>query len=322
MNLSLTTACNRRCAYCFQKGWYLTKEAIEMPLDDAKEIVRRFAKDGVSLLGGEPLLYSRLPELLEFLKTEGKSVMLITNASTDNFKEIEPFIGSPITGFLLNSDYPKVQRAIFLENFRWLASRLNSVCLSTTLLDNRDEQMVALNRCIELREIWKEIKRSYQGLAFRISPYSPNPTGTFEVHNFDADLFFFLGNLRVTADVRIHFDCMPNGCEISLNIQRYMMSRGIEFPIFCFFYSSCPLDFLVDGSVIYCSSSPQINVESWREFNTQKELIAALGAKRVEYLKSQIGCSPACPDYERCYRPCVSKIKFYPNKVKKVDDSP
>lgn len=316
MNLSLTTACNRRCAYCFQKGWYLTKEPQELPLDDAKEIVRRFSRGHVSLLGGEPLLYSRLSDLLSFLKETNVRVTLITNASTDNFSLLEPFVGNPITGWLLNTDYPKVQREVFLRNFRWLVSHPSrqNVCLSTTLLDSRESQTEALKRCLELREMFKSIRGGYRGLSFRISPYSPNPKGTFSVHNFDDDLFFFLGNLRCSGEIGINFDCVPNGCEISTDMQDYLKSRGIRFPDFACGSRSCPVDFLVDGSVIYCSSSPHIRVESWRDYQSLSEIVRELGDQRDAFMKETTGCSKDCRFYARCFKPCVSKVRFYSNR--------
>ena len=318
MNLSLTTACNRRCAYCFQKGWYLTKDPIELPLEDVKEIVRRFMskRREVSLLGGEPLLYSRIVDVLQFLKDSDVYPVIITNASTSNFQDVfERFIDDTAMGFMLNSDYPKVQHDVFVKNFEYLARHRDGICLSTTLLDTRPEQSKALDRCIELRERWWAIKGTYRGLNFRISPYSPNHTGSFDVHNFDDDLFYFLGNLRSTGEIGVSFDCYPTGCEISLKVQDYLQSRGIRFPSFPCDSQSCPLDFLVDGSVIYCSSSPHIKVASWRPYQTTKDLLAELAKVRAEYLKTQVGCSTTCQFYGHCQHPCVSKIKFYKNRV-------
>ena len=86
VNLSITNACNRRCAYCFQKDWYLSKktnaftdESVrEMPLEEFEKLCTWVGKRNktLKLLGGEPLLYSKLPELLDIAEKAKRRLSL------------------------------------------------------------------------------------------------------------------------------------------------------------------------------------------------------------------------------------------------------
>ena len=70
MNLCLTNVCNRRCEYCFQKEWFLANsksEIKEMSLENVEKIFTwlKDDKDTLKILGGEPLLYSKLDDFFE-----------------------------------------------------------------------------------------------------------------------------------------------------------------------------------------------------------------------------------------------------------------
>lgn len=62
MNISITNLCNRRCEYCFQRGWYLSNKAYhdrsvnEMNINVFKDIIRWVgSQSNISIMGGEPL---------------------------------------------------------------------------------------------------------------------------------------------------------------------------------------------------------------------------------------------------------------------------
>ncbi len=85
LRLSVTDACNFRCAYCLPDGWR-PAPSLEAPLsvDEIRRLVRAFAALGVEkvrLTGGEPTLRRDLPELVRAVAgTPGiRRVALTTN---------------------------------------------------------------------------------------------------------------------------------------------------------------------------------------------------------------------------------------------------
>ncbi len=81
VNLLLTMACGLDCPYCFAAADPASPLFLEMTLDEVGQVVSRLtpATDQVRLLGGEPTLHSRYPEILGFLKAGGFQVVVFTN---------------------------------------------------------------------------------------------------------------------------------------------------------------------------------------------------------------------------------------------------
>ena len=86
INFHVTNSCNYRCAYCF--GKFPNKD--ELPFERACKIIDNialyFSRAGITgsrinLAGGEPLLYSYLDELIDYISAYGIKVSIITNGS-------------------------------------------------------------------------------------------------------------------------------------------------------------------------------------------------------------------------------------------------
>lgn len=72
LSIVATNACQRRCPYCINS---LEDKSLDLPIDKAKENIKKAidilgVKEAV-ILGGEPTLYPKLFELIEFLKESG-----------------------------------------------------------------------------------------------------------------------------------------------------------------------------------------------------------------------------------------------------------
>ena len=79
--VELTYRCNNNCVFCF---YHEIKNLDEMPLHEAMESILRLKESGykvIRLRGGEPTTYSKLDELLRFIKEEGLKVAMTTNCS-------------------------------------------------------------------------------------------------------------------------------------------------------------------------------------------------------------------------------------------------
>jgi radical S-adenosyl methionine domain-containing protein 2 len=81
-NFHFIKSCNYRCRYCYAT-FAETAGAPVLPDDQVLALVRLLARTytKVTLAGGEPTLYRRLPELLTAIKEEGALTNLVTNGS-------------------------------------------------------------------------------------------------------------------------------------------------------------------------------------------------------------------------------------------------
>ena len=79
VNLHILEQCNYKCKYCFSH--FNTKSIL--PIEEWKEIVDNIASNipvkRFNIAGGEPLLYPRIDELIEYIKSKGIDVSIITN---------------------------------------------------------------------------------------------------------------------------------------------------------------------------------------------------------------------------------------------------
>ncbi|MFH1093684.1 MAG: radical SAM protein [Candidatus Omnitrophota bacterium] len=90
VTLFLTYKCNLRCKMCGQwgeSGVTKTKDKEdvkeELSFEELKKIVddMSFFKPGITLFGGEPLLYPACLELIRYIKQKNMHVLMITNAA-------------------------------------------------------------------------------------------------------------------------------------------------------------------------------------------------------------------------------------------------
>ena len=78
INLHILETCNFKCRQCFSK--FGTKETL--PVEDWKKIVDNcIAEAEFNIAGGEPMLYPGLVELVQYIRSKGVKVSLITNGS-------------------------------------------------------------------------------------------------------------------------------------------------------------------------------------------------------------------------------------------------
>jgi 7-carboxy-7-deazaguanine synthase len=75
------TGCNLRCAYCDTRHAY--DEGHEMSVVDIIHRLQPFSCPLVEITGGEPLIQSETPELIQKLLDEGWQVLVETNGSID-----------------------------------------------------------------------------------------------------------------------------------------------------------------------------------------------------------------------------------------------
>ena len=344
MNISITNACNRRCSYCFQKDWYLSKKAnkftdesvLEMSLDEFAKLCIWTGENNktLKLMGGEPLLYSHLPELLDVAKSNKKEIVFISNISVDEplFDRIYSRLSDEETivkSFLANTDYPASQERIFKRNFSLLCKTKLKISLSTTLLPGRVEIEKSRARIAELAEIYKQERGSVEGLRVRLAPFCPNPTDSteFKIYNFTQDVMNFINSLFPTGIQRYGFDCPINLCELDSDFVDACRKCGVQLKIRqCGPEVGMPFDILVDHSVIWCSSANFIRLKDWREYQNYEEALYELSYLYYDWWRTHSetiqckACDKHNPGY--CSGFCIAKTKNLIGSEKRIPIKP
>lgn len=82
MEIEFNQACNFRCVYC-----YAAKTAdpkIELSLEEGKDIIMQARELGarkIIILGGEPMLYRHIIEMIDFIRANGMTIEIFTNGA-------------------------------------------------------------------------------------------------------------------------------------------------------------------------------------------------------------------------------------------------
>ena len=80
MEIECSRACNFRCPYCYQNE----KAQNELSMDEIQNLILQ-AKDlgakGIIILGGEPMVYPRIDEVIEFIFAQNLAIEMFTNGS-------------------------------------------------------------------------------------------------------------------------------------------------------------------------------------------------------------------------------------------------
>lgn len=140
LRISLTDKCNLRCVYCKEEEDTVEEEYVNniLSFEDYKFIIRNFKELGVNkikFVGGEPLLYPYLKDLIYFAKHECNidDISITTNGQHFSEKALE----------LKNSGLDRVNLSIdSLKEYKY-----NAVTRGGSLT----EVLNALNTCIRLK---------------------------------------------------------------------------------------------------------------------------------------------------------------------------
>lgn len=101
MMISVTSACNLDCVYCYNKVRRCNSLKCELSYEETKieHLLKQFKQDGgigVLFTGGEPLLCKQLPQLCKCAKKNGLKTKIITNATrlhcTPNLEDILMYV--------------------------------------------------------------------------------------------------------------------------------------------------------------------------------------------------------------------------------------
>ncbi len=95
INLDLTTACNYRCDHCID--WDILNSGVKYNEEKLRNSLRELANHGMKSViligGGEPTIYPRFVEMVQYLKELGQQVAIVSNGSRgDRLLEASRFL--------------------------------------------------------------------------------------------------------------------------------------------------------------------------------------------------------------------------------------
>jgi len=128
MNILLTTACNLDCAYCFAESVRGGAGQQEMTLRELEWLLLQLNPDAdeVRLMGGEPTLHSRYPEVMRLVNDFGFIVTVFTNGTQAVLRETAPNLPYQV---LLNLNdwtfYDEGQQTEILNNLAALGQKVS-----------------------------------------------------------------------------------------------------------------------------------------------------------------------------------------------------
>lgn len=297
MNISIISACNNNCEYCFQHGYH--EENKMLSYEEIEDIMQwGLSEPRIGILGGEPTLH---PDIIKIMKKakEYSHVCVFTNllCKTDL---LEKMIEIGNVGYLVNTTSRDELKDLFYKNAAMLHSKLDYLqrnriefSLGLTLMNDEKIDQKYIDNMFN-------ILNTYPGLTHhvRMGIATPFHEGTFDLMNYDGPVRYMIEKvLNDYADVTIGFDCSSNNCQISPRL----MGEALENPRVLNFSLGCQepvLDVLVDKSIKYCFSFPDdfLRVDDYRRFRNSAEARQWYTMRVTEYMQ------------ENCYQCKYNKI--------------
>lgn len=267
--LMLTSFCNQRCSYCFADH-RISSERFprELSIDLLKRFLVLSERNLVVLSGGEPMLHSRIGEILEMLYRKGRQTAILTNGCyRPEIVDAVPLDG--VRQVLINATSEpatEASTAHLRRNIAIFLERGIHVTLGCTLYS----PTMALVRFYELLS-------DFPIRAVRLGLANPSPGSVFKALGF-ADFIsgmapFFQDTVYKLNELGIRptIDCGLPPCIVA-------PEKYAEFRLRTFWDQSCRSDLSLfpDGNLYHCHCSlddfyPLETIAAARKTAAQKE---------------------------------------------------
>lgn len=318
-NISVISACNNNCSYCFQKDYH--EQGQLMPLDEVKKIVDWMHEDRVGILGGEPTLHPDIVEMMDYVVRTKQEGLLFTNLLTKT-SIIDDLIHLPNLKWLINSNSRPELVNLFYKNLdflkdntRLLKDNNQTISIGVTVVGNLEEDIDFIDKQMYVLKNYPEIV-----FTARIGLSTDFHKGNCDIKDFSDSIEYFLDELaKVNPNLFFNFDCGLNLCNIKPKVlARLMKMKNALFHFGCI---SPAMDVLIDGSVCYCFCCPDdfhIRIDNYSEFKNSIDCRRWFETKGAEYMERNGGlCHKLYPDKKcrLCYTSCVASNEYIRRKL-------
>ena len=230
MNISINSACNKNCSFCFADN--ANNSQFNMTLEDIDFILSKVnsEEEPIKLIGGEPTIHPQFAEIIERLKKVNNPVVLISNFLTKK-DEVWDAV----------NDYIKSDNTIaFMVNVTELNSGQFEAVSTNILKINHDD--FSLSYTIDLTKKWDyyhgELEAFYQAIGpkfntIRTSINFPNPDyndkGFYIFENYDyIDMIIKFTKWGLEHYIKTHVDCGIFPCMIRDKETRTFLDSWVD----------------------------------------------------------------------------------------------
>lgn len=286
LRVSLLSACNLNCFYCRPSGQDDGPQLMA-PYDKVAASIRLLYKLGirkVRFTGGEPILYRRLPELLELVKELDSSVFTATTTNGTNLESLaRPLAAAGLDSVNISLD--TLDRAKFqkITNFDSLAKVKAGIAAATEHIGEVKLNCVLMRGVNDSEAAEMIAFADRMGVDIRFIEFMPNR------HAAPGDARFMSGDeLRTKLPYKLNLLPAPRGSAATYYGADDLMIRvGFINPVSHPFCAECDrLRLRADGFVHGCLFSPEaVNLYELLDQNievAQAALETVLATKRLD----------------------------------------
>lgn len=102
--LEPTTKCNLYCEGCYRENDPQGHKPLEQVIEELQTVKRLRNTDGISIAGGEPLIYPHIVELVRYVKDQGWKPIVNSNGRALTPELVEKLLDAGIAGFTFHVD--------------------------------------------------------------------------------------------------------------------------------------------------------------------------------------------------------------------------
>lgn len=102
--LEPTTKCNLYCEGCYRENDPYGHKPLEQVIEELQTVKRLRNTDGISIAGGEPLIYPHIVELVRYVADQGWKPIVNTNGRALTPELVGKLLGAGIAGFTFHVD--------------------------------------------------------------------------------------------------------------------------------------------------------------------------------------------------------------------------
>lgn len=280
---------------------------MEISIENYEKILKwgqDYNKEYIQLLGGEPTLYLKLPNIFEITNNYKKKISIITNllGYKDNIELITHY--NNIGSILINTTYDDNKKEEFLSNMELIKNSSFYKSFSITLMPNKINNIKYINRIRELSLLFPMITE------LRIGLMTPCPDqDDFFIYNYSEDIIFLIKELQRSNLKYLTFDCSINLCELDFSLFKLLAENQINNLFINLINITCPgpcIDIMPNLDIKYCySMSNFFPTKNITDFNNYTEAYNYYNSLNKKYQIKNYKCLN-CTNFPILCQPCPS----------------
>ena len=114
-----TTYCQLKCPFCYRGVDLDGHHPVHVPIEKVKgeidDLIRLRNVGTISVAGGEPLLYPQLDELIDYVRSKGREVMILTNGLRLDEKRLAHLRDKEVARIVIHIDKHQLRKGIDTE---------------------------------------------------------------------------------------------------------------------------------------------------------------------------------------------------------------